>query len=233
MNQQLSLRLDPATQVTGGALPTRVPFAIPALGGPPFDDDERYFEPWWPGGMAHLRLQGGNLELQTEHLADPLVTFPELATMADHIAGDGVFMAGTLLALDGAGRPDAGLLRKRLSGTLTEPAEGAFVASDLLYCEGQSLARRPFSERRRQLAALVTDSEHFVVGRGLARDGTMLARAVSALGLDAISARRLDGRWRPGSSTDAWLKLLVTEQPQRPTRPFLVLLEKLPLEGQA
>jgi hypothetical protein len=47
--------------------------------------------------------------------------------------------------------------------------------------------------------------------------------------LAAISARRLDGRWRSGPAGDDWLRLRVAEPPAVPTRPFLVLLEKLPL----
>jgi hypothetical protein len=56
-----------------------------------------------------------------------------------------------------------------------------------------------------------------------------LGRAVASLGLAAISARRLDGLWRPGSAGDDWLRLRVSDPPTLPTRPFLVLLEKLPL----
>jgi hypothetical protein len=56
-----------------------------------------------------------------------------------------------------------------------------------------------------------------------------LGLALSALGLDGISARRLDGHWRSGPAGDAWLHLRMTEKPVVPPRPFLVLLEKLPL----
>lgn len=151
--------------------------------------------------------------------------------MAQHIGADGVIVEGTLLALDEAGRPDAQLLRRRLAGVDTGVAEGAFVASDLIYRDGERLASQPFVERRRQLAGLITDSDHCVVGRGLAREGTTLGHAVAALGLGAISARRLDGRWRPGPSAGDWAKLFVAEPLTRPTRPFLVLLERLPFES--
>lgn len=230
MNRQLSLDLSGRADAGPSPLPTRVEFAMPTRGGAPFDDDGHFFEPWWPGAQAHLRVQDGVMQLRTEHLIDPLLAFPELQTALDHIHANGIIIAGTLLALDGDGRPDARLLRHRLADTPDGPAEGAFVASDLLYCDGKPLSREPFVERRRRLAGLMTDSDHCVVGRGLARDGTTLARAVASLGLEAISARRLDGRWRPGPSGDRWLKLGVTEPPTRPTRPFLVLLKKLPLD---
>jgi bifunctional non-homologous end joining protein LigD len=231
MNRQLSLDLgDPDTSAPG-SLPARLPFALATPGGVAFDDAERFFEPWWPGAHAHVRVQAGTMEVRTEHLSDPLLAFPELATIARFIEGDGVILEGTLMALDDEGRPDIGLLRRRLAGRPEQPAEGAFVASDLLFRDGSSLARRPFVERRRQLAELMADSRHGVVGRGLARDGTTLARASASLGLEAISARRLDGRWHAGASGDDWLRLRLAQPPTRPTRPFLVLLEKLPLEA--
>lgn len=211
-------------------LPARLPFPVPTEGGAPFDDDERFFEPWWPGALGLLRREGDRVELRTEHLSDPLAAFPELRAMATRLEADGVVVEGTLLALDREGRPDPRLLRRHLSGgSATEPAEGAFVASDLAYLEGRSVARLPFVERRRRLAAVLPEWPSCVLSRGLVGEGVTLGRAVASLGLAAISARRLDGRWHAGPAGDDWLRLRVTEPLSLPTRPFLVLLERLPL----
>jgi bifunctional non-homologous end joining protein LigD len=208
--------------------PAGVGFPVATEGPGPFDDDERFFEPWWPGAQALLRRSGDRLELRTSHLADPLVTFPELRGLAHDLAADGIIVEGTLLALDAEGRPDARLLRRRLAGGPGQ-AEAAFVASDLVYLEGRSQARLPFVERRRRLAAILGDAPDCVLARGLVGEGRTLARAVAAMGLRAISARRLDARWRSGPAGDDWLRLPVTEAPAPITRPFLVLLEALPL----
>ena len=231
MSQQLPLPLQGDGDEAGPALPARLGFPLATDGGSPFDDDERFFEPWWPGAQAFLRRAGAHLELRTEHLSDPLAAFPELRAVAERLNADGVIVEGTLLALDLEGRPDSRLLRRRLTGagSADEVTEGAFVASDLLYLEGRPLGRQPFVERRRQLASVLPDSDHYVLGRGLVGEGVTLGLAVASLGLSAISARRLDGRWRPGPAGDDWLRLRVTETPAVPTRPFLVLLEKLPL----
>lgn len=230
MNQQLHLPIDQAEDQLP-ALPVRLGFPQAGDGGRPFDDDAFFFEPWWPGTPAFLRHGGGVLELRTEHLSDPLTIFPELRTDLSGLTAEGVIIEGTLLALDEDGRPDARLLRRRLragSGP-HEFAEGAFVASDLPYLEGVSLSRKPFAERRRRLASIMPSSEHCVVGPGLVGEGRTLARAVAEMGLGALSARRLDGHWRAGAAGDAWLKLRLHERPLRETRPFLVLLETLPL----
>lgn len=230
-SQQLSLRLDDPADQAVPSLPLRLGFPVATEGGRPFDDDERFFEPWWPGAPAFLRRTGEHVELRTEYLSDPLAIFPELREVAQGLAGDGVIVEGTLLALDAEGRPDSRLLRRRLTGAtaLDEHVEGAFVATDLPYLEGRPLGRQPFVERRRRLASVLPASSHCALGPGLVGEGITLSRAVAALGLDAISARRLDGRWRPGSAGDDWLRLHVIDPPSLPTRPFLVLLERLPL----
>lgn len=230
MNQQLHLPIDGSGDETP-ALPARLAFPIATDGGRPFDDDAFFFEPWWPGTHAFLRRSGATLEMRTEHLSDPLAIFPELRESLAGISADGVIIEGTLLALDDHGRPDAQLLRRRLRGTGGPDAisEGAFVASDLPYLEGRALSRMSFVERRRRLAALMPTSDHCVLGPGLVGEGLTLARAVADLGIGSLSARRLDGHWKAGAAGDAWLRLRLHDPPVAETRPFLVLLETLPL----
>lgn len=229
MDQQLPLSLD--QDAAPPEPPARIAFPLVTDGGPPFDDDERFFEPWWPGTHAFVRRAGDALELLTEHLGDALAVFPELRVALHVLAGDGLIVQGTLLALDAEGRPDARLLRRRLSG-VGEPdaaAAGAFVATDLPWLEGRSLARLPFVERRRRLAEILPDSDLCVLDRGVVGEGRMLAHAVRSLGLAAVSARRLDARWRGGPTGDDWLRLRIEEPPEGPARPFLVLMQRLPL----
>ncbi len=111
MNQQLDLPLE---RDDTAVLPARLGFPVATDGGAPFDDVSRFFEPWWPGALAHLRRLGDSIELRTEHLTDPLSVFPELTSVRAGLAADGSIIEGTLLALDAEGRPDAHLLRRRL-----------------------------------------------------------------------------------------------------------------------
>ena len=230
-DRQLTLELDAIEGIEPtDALPS-LPFPVIPDGGRPFDDEGRFFEPWWPGAPAFLRRNRGHLTLRTQHLTDPLEAFPDLRHLLASIAPEQVIVEGTLLALDQDGRPDAALLRRCLSGQRSagESAEGAFVAADLPWLEGRSLARVPFADRRRQLAQVLADSSHGVLGRGVVGEGRMLARAAASMGLPAISARRLDGEWPGRRLGDDRLRLMDDGQPIGPTRPFLVLIERLPL----
>ncbi|MEA2623700.1 MAG: bifunctional non-ous end joining protein LigD [Chloroflexota bacterium] len=202
---------------------------LASAGEAPFDDDAYFFEPWWPGARAFAFLEGGALRLQADHLSDPLGAFPELRVIRDQLLADGVVLDGTLLVLDAEGRPDRDLLRQRLADPGTRVGTGAFVASDLLWSGGRSLMAEPYEARHRRLSHVLRDGDLCVATRGLHREGTTLAEAVASMGLEAVSARRLDAAWRPGDAGPDWIRLPVTETPAASTRPLLVLLQRLPL----
>jgi bifunctional non-homologous end joining protein LigD len=195
----------------------------------PFDDARYLFEPWWPGARAIAFCERGELRLQVAGLADAVAAFPELGEMPGQLAEDGVVLDGTLIVLDEAGRPDADLLRARLGGQ-GRPGRPAYVASDLLWSGGQAVVGRSFAVRRRWLEVILTPGDRVTVGRAYAGDGTLVAEALAALGIEGLSARQLAARHRAGSAGAAWLKAPIVAPEPRP-RPTLALILRLPLEG--
>jgi bifunctional non-homologous end joining protein LigD len=193
----------------------------------PFDDPGYLFEPWWPGARAIAFCERGELRLQVAGLADALAAFPELVEMPTQLAEDGVVLDGTLIVLDDAGRPDADLLRARL-GAQGRPGRPAYVASDLLWSGGQPVVGRAFEVRRRWLEAILSPGDRITVGRAYVGDGTVVAEALAALGIDALSARQLSARHRAGPAGEAWLRAPLAAAEPRP-RPTLALILRLPL----
>lgn len=197
----------------------------------PFDDPDYFFEPWWPGARALAFIESGDLRMQVSGLSDPIAAFPELRDLPEQVLGDGVVLDGTLLVLDQEGRPDAELLRARLTG---EAGAGqlagrpAYVASDLVLSEGISWARRPFAARRDRLTAVLPAGDRVIVGRGYVQEGTLVAEALAGLGIDGLSARCLSSRYRGGPGGNAWLRAPVIPPEPRP-RPTLALILRLPL----
>ncbi len=197
--------------------------------GAPFDDPGYLFEPWWPGARAIAFCERGELRLQVAGLADALAAFPELREMPSQLAEDGVALDGTLIVLDDAGRPDADLLRARLAAQ-GRPGRPAYVASDLLWSGGQPVVARSFGIRRRWLEAILSPGDRVTVGRAYIGDGTLVAEALAALGIEALSARQLSARHRAGPAGGAWLRAPLSAAEPRP-RPTLALILRLPLES--
>ena len=195
----------------------------------PFDDPGYLFEPWWPGARAIAFCERGVLRLQMAGMADALAAFPELMPMPEQLVEDGVILDGTLLVLDDAGRPDPDLLRQRLAGK-GRPGRPAYVAGDLLWSGGQPVVTRSFAVRRRWLDSILTPGDRVTVGRAYVGDGTLVAEALAALGIDGLSARQLSARHRAGAAGDAWLRASLLAPEPRP-RPTLALILRLPLES--
>jgi bifunctional non-homologous end joining protein LigD len=220
--QTLPLEFAPPTS----RLPKRIVAMQPTEGAAPFDDPGYFFEPWWPGVRLFVHLEEQRVRLQAEALADPAPAFPELAAVADLVAGDGVVVDATLLVLDSRGRPSRALLDERLAGQRS--GTPALVGADLLYLDYKSLADRPFGERRGELAARIAPSPWFLAGRGFVGDGVTVAEALGKLGFSGLSARRLDARLRRGPAGAAWYRLPVVATP-RQLPPLLAVFRRLPL----
>jgi bifunctional non-homologous end joining protein LigD len=213
----------------GAALPYRLHPMQPVNGDAPFDDPDWFFEPWWPGAPTLAYIQGAHVRLQSTHMTDPLIAFPELAVMGGQFNDDNLIVEGTLLVLDDEGRPDQELLRGRLAGPSARHGSPAFVVSDLLYEAGRPLLGRPFEERRGRLGQTLTDGDMCVISRGLRGEGSTLAEAAASMGIAEISARLLAAAYHPGAQDPGWLRLPVVATPVTPTRPLLALLQRLPL----
>jgi bifunctional non-homologous end joining protein LigD len=193
----------------------------------PFDDRDYLFEPWWPGVRAIAFAERGRLRLQVDGLADAVAAFPEIVELPAQLGEDGVVLDGTLLVLDDDGRPDPALLRARLDGQGL-PGRAAYVAGDLLWAGGEAVTRRSFRIRRRWLEAILDPGDRATVGRGYPEDGTLVAEALASLGIDGLSARHLDARYRAGPAGGAWLRAPIVPAEPRP-RPTLALILRLPL----
>ncbi|HEY7600840.1 MAG TPA: hypothetical protein VH741_13005, partial [Candidatus Limnocylindrales bacterium] len=171
--EQLPLAIAPATHASA-ALPRLRP-RQPMVGDAPFDDDEWFFEPWWPGAMAMVTISDGRLRLAVEHLADADAAFPELTRLCGQFRSAQLIVEATLLVLDDEGRPDAELLRERLAYPEVADGTPALVCTDLLQRGERSLLGLPFAERRAMLGRELSDGDQCVTSRGLRGEGTTLA----------------------------------------------------------
>lgn len=206
---------------------------MPSEGTAPFDDPAYFFEPWWPGARVLAVVAGGTLRLEAAELVDVLRAFPELAALPGELAAAEVVLDGTVLVLDRRARPDPALLRRRLADPRVRTGRPAFVATDLLAVGGRTIVRRPFSERRERLEAILATTDWCTTSRGYPGEGRTMARAAELLGFRALSARRLDAPYRAGPAGDAWLRVPLGPDhalEERRLPPIIAVFRRLPLE---
>src|SRR5262249_12274540 len=103
---------------------------------------------------------------------------------------------GELVAFDSGGVPDFPLVCERM--LMRRPhIPIVYVIFDVLSLDGRSLIGQPYSERRRQLAALNLNGGYWRTPDTF-DDGEALFEAICERELEGIVAKRVDRRYMPG-----------------------------------
>lgn len=191
-----------------------LPLPMKATSGSLPVGDDWIHEIKWDGMRAVVGVGPGGVRISSANGKDATVSFPELAGLAAAIGVPAV-LDGELVALDGSGRPDFGLLQSRMHvGAARVAAERAgvtpvvYVVFDLLALDGNDLTGRPWSDRRRLLEQLVEAGPHWQLCP-VHDDGAALLDAARSQRLEGIVSKRTGSTYRPGTRTREWVKVKV------------------------
>jgi bifunctional non-homologous end joining protein LigD len=198
-----------------------------ATSGPlPARDEDWAFEVKWDGARCVLTTEGdGAVHLASRAGSDVTVTYPELQTMGGFLRSSSVVLDGEVVALDPAGRPDFGLLQRRMG--VANPRRATHLAReipvhlmifDVMFLDGRLLLDSSYRERRQILSGLGLagphwSSPHLFTGT-MPRHGTPLCARVwkgwsprDSLPPMRRAPVRLTGarprEWRPWTSSSA------------------------------
>lgn len=177
--------------------------------------DEWAIEWKWDGIRVLAQVDGGVTRLISRNGLDLTATYPELGDLARVLRGDAI-VDGEILALDDSGRPDFGLLQRRMN--LGKPREVAAAAAsvpvvlhlfDVLEVAGSPTVDEPYERRRERLERLVRRRDDVPVDVPPAVDADPEAALEEARrrGLEGIVAKRRRSAYRPGVRSDDWQKV--------------------------
>lgn len=205
--------------------------------------EEWRYEMKWDGVRAVVSVDtaAGTVLVRSRSGRDVTRTYPEAAELLG-LVDEPCVLDGEIVAMR-EGHPDFGLLQRRMG--LTKRAEVEAEAArtpvdllvfDVLRAGGASLLRRPYTERRQRLEALVRSGERvhvpesFSGGAGVARQALDASRE---LRLEGIIAKRATSTYRPGTRSKAWIKIkhartqdvvVIGMRASKADRPFASLL---------
>lgn len=196
-------------------MPDRIePMAATTTTSLPRPDDAWAYEIKWDGIRAIAYVRDGAVRLSSRTLRDITHSYPELAALGPAVAVDSAILDGEIIAFDAAGRPSFERLQQRMNLTATRDITAmrrivpvAYVVFDLLYADGRSLLRAPYTDRREALAAVLSDGERWQVPEPQVGDGVGMLEVTRQLGLEGVVAKRLASTYQPGRRSRDWLKV--------------------------
>ncbi len=194
------------SSTSGGAseLPAFAPMLAIAGTASDVREDGWVFEVKWDGYRAVAAASGGRVSFTSRRGLDLTPEFPELAELGRLLAGHDAVVDGEVVLLDEAGRSSF----ERLQNRAEHRGEAHYLAFDLLHLDGQSLLRRPYTERRRALEDLLDGgSTRIQLSTQLGTDAEEALAITAELGLEGVVAKRADSVYQPGRRAYTWVKI--------------------------
>ena len=165
------------------------------------------FEGKWDGYRILLRYIDGEFRLTSRSGIDMTADFPGLRSVADDLGLLDVVLDAEVVALDSSGRTNFTLLAGR-NATDEEHAIKLYIF-DILYLNGRSLLRTPWSTRRElleELAPAFRASAHAEVPPLLPGPGSAAIEYSREHNLEGVVAKKRTSTYQQGRRVTTWLK---------------------------
>ena len=166
------------------------------------------YEVKFDGYRALLLKHGARVQIRSRNDKDLTATYSSVTAAATRLHAAQAVLDGEIVAVDAHGRPSFQALQHRSA----HPRHTVvFYAFDLLHLDGEDLTGRPLEERRAQLPEVLNGSGILL---SIALPGTpgQVIKAVQALGLEGVIAKRKSSRYIPGERNTSWVKLKLDRQ---------------------
>jgi hypothetical protein len=174
-----------------------------------FDGEGWRFSVDWAGARTFLVADDhGNVRLQDQMRRDVSGRYPEIVDAGLALGGRSAVLDGVVAVLDEEGRPSLErFARRTVSGADPDELPVAFLAADILICEGKNFMRRPLDERWAKLGDILLPDRNIQRPEDVPVQGRAMAVAARQLGLSALLARRRDATYSPGVATPNRLRI--------------------------
>jgi bifunctional non-homologous end joining protein LigD len=171
-----------------------------ALGRLPPDDEGWAYELKYDGYRTLAFVDGGKIRLQSSHLLDVTLKWPEVGDLPSGVHAESAILDGELVVLDDLGRPRFELIQRH-------ERQAALYVFDVLSVDGNETIGLPYEDRRRLLGQLVEPGPNWAVPGHRVGGGGELLEATVEQGLEGVMAKRLGSTYQPGRRTPNWIKV--------------------------
>ena len=180
----------------------------------PAPDGAWGFEFKWDGIRAMAFVEGGRVRLQSRTGEDITPRYPEIHAMGRALGSTEVILDGEIVALDDKGRPSFEEIQQRMGLTgeneirrKMKDVPVTYMAFDVVWRDGRSLADQTYVERRKILSELNLAGASWQTPPYEKGGGETMREASAKAGLEGVMAKKLDSHYEPGRRTGAWQKI--------------------------
>jgi bifunctional non-homologous end joining protein LigD len=208
-------RMDPPP-VGWEPMPSLVKPMLATAGMLPRADEaaEWAYEMKWDGVRTVAYVDGGRLRLLSRNDRDVTATYPEARGLAEQLGSVPAILDGEIVALDSTGRPDFGLLQRRMGVTksaqvrrLVDEVPVVYLLFDVLYLDGRTTTGLPYTDRRSLLEGLGLEGPSWATPPASVGGGAEMVEASLERGLEGIIAKRTSSPYLPGRRSPHWRKV--------------------------
>ncbi len=162
------------------------------------------YEVKWDGYRVLIIKDGESTRLISRNEKDLTNFYPTIRAAGKRLAAKTAVVDGELVALDAKGLPSFNALQNR--SQLPEQHRIAYYAFDLLHLNGRDLTKSPLEERREALPGVIADSG-LLISEVLPGAPGDIVKAVKAMGLEGVVAKRRASAYSPGERSGDWVKV--------------------------
>ncbi len=168
----------------------------------------------WDGVRAIIYVEGGRVRIKSRNDLDITAAYPELHALGRALGSRSAILDGEIVAFDGTGRPNFGLLQQRMhvrgeaaARRLAQRTPVSYLVFDLLYLDGHRTTGLAYTKRRSLLESLELADDRWVTPATYAGRPQAVLDAALAAGLEGVVCKRTNSAYAPGARNGDWVKV--------------------------
>jgi len=193
------------------SMPEMIHPALATLGDRPFSSPDWLFEIKWDGVRTLARIVDGKSRLWSRSAREITQEYPEMSSLAQHVAPREAWLDGEIVVLDSEGRSDFQRLQLRFgvqrpSPRLIESTPAVYYVFDMLYLDGYDLRQVPLLERKELLRQVLRPDSRIRYSDHVLEKGEELYHLALDRRLEGLVAKKISSPYHQGRSS-AWIKI--------------------------
>lgn len=193
---------------TKDRFPTLLSPMLATLVEEPFDRRGWSYEIKWDGYRCMAFLNKQKVALRSRNNKSFNEKFYPLYDALKELSLNAI-IDGEVVVIDEKGKSNFGNLQNWRSEA---DGELRFYVFDLVWCDGQSMLKLPWVERRQKLEDWLPVHPLIQISKSFMTSGVTFFKEAKKMGLEGIMAKKMDSLYVPGARSREWLKIKIAKR---------------------